>query len=99
MFVWRFWSSWLQVCSLIVDILCHHQKGMRADRVLALLLLLQARGRLTAGDLAQRLEVSKRTVYRAVHALRTAGVALPADRGPHRGPQLLPGARAGLSLL
>lgn len=38
---------------------------MRASRLLSLLLLLQTHGRLTAAQLAQRLEVSVRTVYRA----------------------------------
>ena len=37
---------------------------VRADRLLSILLLLQARGRMSAGDLADRLEVSRRTVYR-----------------------------------
>lgn len=37
---------------------------MRADRLLSLLMLIQARGRMTAAVLAQELEVSERTIYR-----------------------------------
>jgi predicted DNA-binding transcriptional regulator YafY len=70
---------------------------MRADRVLALLLLLQARGRMTAGELARRLEVSRRTVYRDIVALGTAGVPVRTEPGLNGGIELVDGWRTDLT--
>lgn len=70
---------------------------MRAGRLVSLLLLLQTRGRVTARDLAQRLEVSERTIYRDIEALSSAGVPVYATRGPGGGCALLPGFRTDLT--
>jgi len=72
---------------------------MRADRLVALLLLLQAKGRVTAAALADELEVSVRTVYRDLQALANAGVPVFAESGPCGGCQLLPGYRSPLDAL
>ncbi|MBF6454751.1 helix-turn-helix transcriptional regulator [Nocardia cyriacigeorgica] len=70
---------------------------MRADRLVSLVLLLRRRGRLTAAELADELEVSTRTVLRDIEALSTAGVPVYAERGRHGGFALLPGFQTELT--
>jgi predicted DNA-binding transcriptional regulator YafY len=70
---------------------------VRADRLLSILLLLQTRGRLTAAVLAERLEVSERTIYRDLDALSAAGVPVYAERGRSGGCVLHPGYRTDLT--
>lgn len=61
----------------------------RTDRLLAILLDLQARGELRAADLAERFEVSVRTIYRDLEGLSEGGVPLVAT--PGKGYRLLEG--------
>src|SRR5579859_51875 len=66
---------------------------MRADRLVSLVLLLQARGRVTGRALAAELGVSVRTVYRDLEALGAAGVPVITESGPGGGCRLMDGYR------
>ena len=68
---------------------------MRSGRLLAILLALQARGRVTAQELAVDLEVSPRTIHRDMEALSMAGVPVYAERGRQGGWLLPAGYRSG----
>jgi predicted DNA-binding transcriptional regulator YafY len=70
---------------------------MRADRLVAIVLLLQARGQLTAGELAEELEASERTIRRDLDSLSAAGVPVYSQRGRGGGWALLGGHRLNLS--
>jgi predicted DNA-binding transcriptional regulator YafY len=70
---------------------------VRADRLVAILLLMQSRGRVTAAELAAEFEVSVATARRDLEALSAAGVPVYAQPGRGGGWHLLGGARTDLS--
>jgi len=66
---------------------------MKSDRLLSVLLLLQAKGRVTERELAERLEVSQRTIHRDLEALSASRVPVVALRGSQGGWELEKGWR------
>jgi predicted DNA-binding transcriptional regulator YafY len=71
--------------------------GMRTDRLVAVLLLLQRRERVTAAEVARELEISERTARRDLDALAMAGVPVYSVQGRGGGWRLVGGARTDLS--
>lgn len=64
---------------------------MRLHRLVAILLLLESRGRIKARELAEALETSVRSIYRDVDTLGEAGVPIISTSGPGGGLALMPG--------
>ena len=70
---------------------------MRADRLVAILLLLQQRGQVTAGEVATELEVSERTARRDLEALGMAGLPIYSQQGRGGGWRLIGDGKTDLS--
>jgi len=70
---------------------------MVEGRLLSILLLLQARGRMSAPALAREFEVSVRTILRDIDQLSLAGIPVYAERGRAGGFQLMDGYRTKLT--
>jgi predicted DNA-binding transcriptional regulator YafY len=70
---------------------------MRADRLLSIVLLLQTNRQLTSRALAERLEVSERTIHRDMEALSVSGIPVVAERGSNGGWSLLGEYRTNLT--
>lgn len=70
---------------------------MRADRLISLIMLLQARGRMTASSLAAELGVSERTIYRDMTVLSAAGVPVYGEAGLAGGYSLVDSYRTSLT--
>jgi predicted DNA-binding transcriptional regulator YafY len=70
-----------------------YEESMKADRLMSVLLLLQARGQVTERELAEQLEVSQRTIHRDLESLSAARVPVSAMRGAQGGWQLEKGWR------
>jgi predicted DNA-binding transcriptional regulator YafY len=83
------------------DTSCHISRiksaTVRADRLLSIVLLLQANHQMTSRDLASRLEVSERTIHRDMEALSGAGIPVTAARGSGGGWSLLGDYRTSLT--
>ena len=70
---------------------------MRADRLVAILLMLQSKGQVTAAEVAEELEVSERTARRDLDALGVAGLPIYSLQGRGGGWRLAGGGKTDLS--
>lgn len=72
---------------------------MRLHRLISILLLIEAKGSIKAKELADKLEISARTVYRDIEELCQAGIPIAATSGPNGGIHLMEGYSVGISHL
>lgn len=72
---------------------------MRLHRLIAILLLIESRGKMKANELAAALETSVRSIYRDIDALAESGIPLYTTTGPNGGISLMEGYTVNLRQL
>ncbi|UQZ37094.1 transcriptional regulator [Paenibacillus sp. PK3_47] len=72
---------------------------MRVHRLIAILLLVESRGKIKAKDLALALETSVRSIYRDIDVLAEAGIPMTTTSGPNGGISLMEGYTVNLRQL
>lgn len=72
---------------------------MKIDRLLAITILLINRKRITARELAERFEVSVRTIHRDIESINMAGIPVSSFQGTHGGFGIVDGYRLDRSVL
>lgn len=72
---------------------------MRVHRMISILLLIEAKGKIKARDLAAEFETSVRTIYRDIDILCEAGIPLTTDTGPNGGIHFVDGYTVGIKNL
>lgn len=72
---------------------------MRLHRLIAILLLLESRGRMKANELSIALETSVRSIYRDIDVLAESGIPLVTTTGPNGGISLMEGYTVSLRRL
>ena len=72
---------------------------LKLDRLMSILVLLLSRDRITAGELADRFEVSVRTILRDVDAINLAGIPVVTYQGVNGGIGIAEGYRLDRSVL
>jgi predicted DNA-binding transcriptional regulator YafY len=72
---------------------------MRVHRLISILLLIESKGMIKARDIASKLEISLRTVYRDIDSLCEAGIPLATTPGPNGGIYLMEGYSGGIGFL
>ncbi|MRN54492.1 helix-turn-helix transcriptional regulator [Paenibacillus monticola] len=72
---------------------------MRLHRLIAILLLIESRGRMKAHELALALETSVRSIYRDIDVLAEAGIPMVTTPGPQGGISLMEGYTVNLKQL
>lgn len=72
---------------------------MKIDRLIGILALLLQRQQMTAPELAERFEVSRRTINRDIEALCKAGIPIAATQGAGGGIRIMDGYKVDRTLL
>lgn len=72
---------------------------MKIDRLIGILSVLLQKDKTTAPELAERFEVSKRTINRDIEALNNAGIPISTTQGKGGGISIMEGYRIDRTIL